>query len=824
MIPGGYSILPTSTPISNESVTTRAAATPITYKLQITTNGILSLGYYYNGGTYNTVIPGTNIASSNGTMPATFKFGFGASTGGGTNVHEITCFQASPIGSNTSAGVNSVQAGQIRTSTQAYIATYHPNNWWGELTASNLMISGNTITTATIANWDASCVLTGGVCVNPPNPSVTAESPSTRQILTWNGAAGTGFEWGNLTTTEQSTFNSEATTIGSPATGQYILNWLRGDTSEAQPAGPLRQRSAALAEGVLGDIVDSSPTVVSGPALGYAALWSDAFYGASTTQNPENAASATTYPAFSGFSTGGFGGRLNVAYVGANDGMLHGFETGNYNSAGTYNSSTNDGKEVLAYVPGSLITNTAALASPAFIHQYFVDATPGTGDVFYDNTWHTWLAGGFGTGGSGIYALDVTDPTQFTESNAAALVKGEWTPSNISCINVAGCASNLGALWGTPILRRLHNGQWAMIFGNGYNSSSDDAGIFIGLINPASTTGTVTFYYLDTGVGSSSNPNGIDYVTSADLDSDHITDYLYAGDLQGNVWRFNLTSSKPADWAVSKYGQSSATPLYTAPQPVTTQIAVAESYLNGQNYIIAMFGTGQQTPATQSAPTIYASGSHKVYGIWDWDMNNWNNGYTTAHSVVVPASTNQLAFLPTPQATLGLTNLAQQIITTSGTTRTISNNSVCWQGGSTCTTNNQYGWYANLPASNEQIIYNPTIYNGALIVNTTIPPGSSVVQCNASIATGFTMAFNVTTGGSLPVGLFNGVAGASGINGEQFNGTGTPFILTSNGSAYLVTQTSGAVGGANGGAAIGGAGIYTQPQYSSHQVNWELLR
>src|SRR5262249_55066431 len=149
-------------------------------------------------------------------------------------------------------------------------------------------------------------------------------------------------------------------------------------------------------------------------------------------------------------------------------------------------------------------------------HNFFEDATPGTGDVFYNNAWHTWLVGGLGAGGSAIFALDVTNPgpgipaaggnSAFAEGQASSLVIGEWNASNITCANVSNCGQNLGNTYGTPQLRRLHDGRWAVIFGNGLGSSTGDAGIYIMTLNPSNAA--PTFYYLSTGRGSSGSPNG----------------------------------------------------------------------------------------------------------------------------------------------------------------------------------------------------------------------------------------------------------------------------------------------------------------------------
>ena len=95
-------------------------------------------------------------------------------------------------------------------------------------------------------------------------------------------------------------------------------------------------------------------------------------------------------------------------------------------------------------------TTSLDFSNPHYGHNFFVDATPGTGDLFYGGQWHTWLVGGLGAGGAAIFALDVTDPTNFTESNAASLVIGEWTPANIICVSNATCGNSLGNTYGTP--------------------------------------------------------------------------------------------------------------------------------------------------------------------------------------------------------------------------------------------------------------------------------------------------------------------------------------------------------------------------------------
>jgi len=834
-IPNGYAILPDSQPIAVESASQRSLATPITYKLRITQTGLLSFWYSYNNGVFQPVLTNQSITASNGPLPSSFRFGFTGSTGGSDNAHEITCFEADTVQSTSSAGTNTIQSGQVKTGTQVYLAYYHTDNWWGQLVSNPLVTSSGTVSASTVANWDASCVLTGGACPSMGTNSsgvalttITAESPSSRQLLTWNPAStpavGIPLEWSNLTSAQQTDLNS------TDSLGQKRLNWLRGDRSqEQQNAGVLRERT-----GVLGDIIDSSPTWVGSPAMNYTSPFTDAIYG--STSAPENASGAQVYSQFATNNAT----RLNVVYSGSNDGLLHGFRSGSFNADGSYNSTYNDGLEVLGYMPAGVLasSNVVSLTSPVYAHNYFVDATPGTGDLFYNGTWHTWLVGGMGPGGAEIYALDITNPSpsNFSESNAANLVMGDWTAATLVCTNVSGCGSDLGNTFGTPLIRRLHNGQWAMIFGNGLGSATGHAGVFIGLID--SVTHAVTFRWLDTGSGSSTTPDGIAFVGSADLDGDHVTDYLYAGDLQGKVWRFDLTSSNPADWAASKFGNGSPTPLYTAldsggtPQPITTKIAVAATKAGGQERVLVMFGTGRKIPATTSTPDTFLTSTQSVYGVWDWDMNKWDNGTTTALGVTIPPSGTKYAALAAPRSftrsALQVQTVTSQTAGTSGSQvlgyRSISANTVCWLGSTSCSSgNNMYGWYIDLPGTYEQVIYNPIIANGALVLNTTIPTGASTSSCVPQTPTGWTMAFDIASGGAYQqnffpdkTGAFTVGSGGTSISGIQVNGVGSPWEVTVGSTPYIITQT------VSGNAVV--SQINPQSGIITNRVTWEELR
>jgi type IV pilus assembly protein PilY1 len=804
-IPGAYAELPATSKIANESAMKRGDATTIFYQLRISQNGLLSLSYS-TGGAYQPVITKQSITAANGALPANLLFGFAGSTGGSTNIHEILCFKADPATTAaSSAGASEKQSAKIETGTQAYFAYYNPSGFTGRVTATGLGTDafGDVVLAAT-PNWDASCVLTGvaagKTCTSTLAAGpIVAEAPASRVILSWNGSSGIPFEWANLTTApaggQQAVIDAGDAT---PFTAKRV-QYLRGDrTNEVNSSGVglFRSRTSVLA-----DVIDSSPTWVGPPNATFPALWSDRINPAALL--PENSAGAQNYPTYvSAAQT-----RTNVVYVGGNDGLVHGFRSGSFDATHTYVATGNDGTEVLAYMPGAVVqsihstTANVDFANTQYGHNFSVDATPGTGDVFYKNQWHTWLVGGLGPGGSAIYALDVTTPTaaNFAESNAANLVMGEWTPATITCSNVAACGKNMGNTYGSPQLRRLHDGKWAAIFGNGFGSTSGDAGIYVMTIDPS--TAATTTYYLSTATGSAASPNGIAYASAADLDGDHITDYVYAGDLQGNLWRFDLTSSSETNWAVSPG------PLFKTPagQPITTAIvAGAASPSAGMaQQVMILFGTGQKMPLTNSSPPTFSSGTQSLYGVWDWNLTAWNANGSVQYAALTAANTG----LTSTNDTMVQANLQAQTVTVNAATQDreiLANATICWANPTSCTgANAKFGWYLNFPGSAEQVIYSPGLVQQALTVNTLIPAPVDPTSCTSSVDTGFTYVLNALTGGAFfQVFLPPGAASNPAYNtnpkytdtaaiGTQTNAAGSSFdVRNAAGTNFLVFETT----------------------------------
>ncbi|MGC8519601.1 MAG: pilus assembly protein, partial [Steroidobacteraceae bacterium] len=576
----------------------------------------------------------------------------------------------------------------------------------------------------------------------------------------------------------------------------------RGDRSNEitpQATGLFRDRDA-----VLGDIVDSSPAWIGPPSkMVYSAYenpvtWQDKLYPTATMV--EN--SGQTYQQYAAAEAS----RLNVVYVGANDGLLHAFSAGNFSSDGTtFNNANNTGEEVLAYMPQAVLADihnstnaNLDYSNPQYGHNFYVDASPGVGDLYYNGAWHTWLVSGLGAGGADIFALDVTHPSQFSESNASSLVVGDWTPATLTCANVSGCGSNLGNTYGTPVIRLLHDGDWGIIFGNGLGSTSGDAGIYVMTVNPSSEA--ITTYYLST--GQAGKGDGIAYAAPVDMDGDHIVDYVYAGDSNGNVWRFNLTSNDPTQW------HASATPIFTTPngQPITSSVtpAFVTNPTTNQTQLMLYFGTGEKTPLTNSSATAYQTGTQSFYGVWDWNLSAWNAHNLTQFSSLTPAA--MMSASGTSTDTLSLTNLQQQTVSVdaSGDRNITSTTPICWAGTLACgaTGNDQFGWYINLPGSNaeynqttyEQVVYNPEIVGTAVVFNSTLPGIDSPLACNTGADEGWTYAIDARSGG--PVSNFFINNGNTHTIGYQSNASGTDSVVTTGGTGstpveyYLVYQTN----------------------------------
>ena len=262
----------------------------------------------------------------------------------------------------------------------------------------------------------------------------------------------------------------------------------------------------------------------------------------------------------------------DVLYVGANNGMLH-----------ALNAST--GVELFAFTPRAVVGRMKNVAALNYVHEYMVDGdilvTPRTSLTSNKN----YLFASLGRGGKGLFALNVTNPATFGLNNFL----WEYTPAADS---TAAVDPDLGLMLGRATFTKLNNGKSGLIVGNGFNSAAGKAVLYVFILNADGSLDSIK--KVDTGV---SGDNGLSAPTFADTNNDGTADVVYAGDLKGNVWKFDISSASSAGWSVALAG----VPLYVAKdvldvgQPITAPIYSAVNDKSGDPNFgkrFVFFGTG----------------------------------------------------------------------------------------------------------------------------------------------------------------------------------------------------------------------------------------
>ncbi len=414
----------------------------------------------------------------------------------------------------------------------SYVSSFESNNWSGHLKAYSVSASGVVSTTP---SWDAATVLPAW---------------DKRNIVTWNGSnAAVNFDWANLSEAQKTALGSED-----------VLRYLKGYSGQevGQTSGIYRTRTNKL-----GDIVHSSPVYVQKSNFAYQAI-------------PATQGGGALYRAFMKTKES----RSPMVYVGANDGMLHGFDAAT-------------GVEQFAFIPNAVYLNLKKLSDPDYAHQYFVDGQLSEGDAYFSNGnsngWKTVLLGSTGAGAKSVFALDVTTPTG---------INVIWEKSATS-------DDDQGYVLGKGVVVRLRNGEWAAIYGNGVDSVNNKSVLYLVSV----FTGNL-IAKIDTGSGSASEPNGLS--TPALLfNNERELIAAYAGDMQGRLWKFDLSDTDKTKWKVAYSGS----PLFIAKdsnaqaQSILQKPAIAYHPKGG--YLI-LFGTGV---SEEYAPSITSTNS--IYGIWD---------------------------------------------------------------------------------------------------------------------------------------------------------------------------------------------------------------
>jgi type IV pilus assembly protein PilY1 len=243
--------------------------------------------------------------------------------------------------------------------------------------------------------------------------------------------------------------------------------------------------------------------------------------------------------------------RRNVVYVGSNAGVMHAIDA-------------ESGEEIWGYVPRAVWPRLRKLADPATDFVYTVDGSMTLVDAYWGGSWKTVLLGTLGAGGKGLFAIDVTNPDNPN-------VLWEVTPEDMG-----EHGADLGYTFARPQITRLDGGDFVVVVGNGYGSENNDSRLLVFDVNNGNVRAN-----MPAGTGSSSNPNGLSTPRVAlERPEEHHGRWVYAGDLQGTMWRFDLDSLN-----------SSAQSIHSGNRPITA--APQTSYPPSGNGYVVSFGTGK---------------------------------------------------------------------------------------------------------------------------------------------------------------------------------------------------------------------------------------
>lgn len=536
---------------------------------------------------------------------------------------------------------------------------------------------------------------------------------NSRHIITNYGnpttsAAAVPFRWSQLPTGYKTQMTTASTNHLTDTNASIVVDYLRGDQSREQASTGLRQRQTNL----LGPVVNASPAMQSPPS----AFYSDAYF-----------------PGYQKFYSDNKN-RHKLLWVSANDGMLHAFDA-------------TSGAEVFAYVPGTLAnrlaeipmqrgsigrtrvtvngvnanftTDTAENLPEGTIWAY-VDGSPFIGDVrlgdgntksVQDNPiWKTYVFSSLGRGGKSFFALDATDVGTLTAaesgSNPASIFKWQFTSDDNSDLGYVVNDVRTNSDSGQPnSIVKLNNGKFAVLLNNGYKSANGKAVLFILFVDgPNSTTGVWTAGTHYVAIEADGGPdNGLSPPMWIDLDGNGTADVVYAGDLKGNMWKFDLTSSEPSNWKLA-YTLDNGTkrPLFRAlngtnsnstPLAITSAPEYAYPAFDGQ---IINFATGNAFDSSNFPNTNL---TQRIYGIWDR-----------------PAfATGVRSLPPTDRSTL--VQRTGQRLSDGSVVLTGNTNAVDWS--------NNDGWYLNFPGSSEMNLDSPALANGQLTFITVRPKTTS---------------------------------------------------------------------------------------------------
>lgn len=466
----------------------------------------------------------------------------------------------------------STNSTKLETDTVVFQSMLDSADWSGNLLAKAVASNGTVSETPT---WEAAEKLDALTDAQMSDRSILTSLPPTADTTSGALISTTGrtFFWDQLSSAQQEALRMTAGgSLATEEVGQNRLAFIRGvrslERTDAAPNNPFRQRGSRL-----GDIANSDPQYIHKQNFGYSQLPETAGF---------TAAAKSAYITFRASSS--YQNRPPLVVVGANDGMLHGFDA---------SLGANGGKELFAYVPNDLIDELYALTDPTYSHRYYVDGTPRIGDAWVGNAWKTLVIGSSGAGGRSIFALDISDP----EGMSSSSVLWEFTHPE------------MGYSLGRPSLVPLYNGKFGVVVTSGYDRPTSTTSGYVWLLDAAD--GSVLKRFELPNSGDLGSPLVVD------LDNDRVADRIYAADTNGNVWRLDINSTSAGDWdaPASLKAGGSITPLFIAKdstgarQPITAPLDAA--YTKDRK-IMLVFGTGSfyqttdnEIPASPQVQSFY---------------------------------------------------------------------------------------------------------------------------------------------------------------------------------------------------------------------------
>ncbi|CAN5434821.1 PilC/PilY family type IV pilus protein [soil metagenome] len=609
----------------------------------------------------------------------------------------------------------------LSVGSRKYVPEYRTGNWTGQLSAVTLDDQANDDQVA----WKAGDHL-------PAHGS--------RNIFTFKDTSTKGitFTWASLTT-QGMTSNFLITS----ADGTGMINYLRGDATlegTKYRARGTEARVNTTTLPTLGDIVNSSP------------VWIKDLTDMQYDFLPSTVTARATYREF--LRNKKF--RVPQVIVGANDGMVHAF-------------SDASGTETFAYFPKVLLPELKHLGDIPYLHQYYVDGPMMETDVHDGTNWRNLVVGTTGAGAKALFAINMPVPS--SPSGTATLTTTLMSPGASDIlweVSNTGSFAELGYVLSTAEAGMTRDGSWVVITGNGYESASGNAQLFI--IN--ALTGALV-KRIDTGVGGSNGLGGVRVVR----DTKQQIVAVYAGDLKGNMWKFDLSSTSSSSWGVAFAGN----PLFNA----VNRTGTAEPFTAAPTYVLHPLGG-----------VMILAGTGKLYETADPDNVQERTLYGLWDKVKVGAASGTATSVISSTATLVMQAVSSTLVvtTTSGDTATYYTST-----GNTVDYATKRGWYLPLTIqAGERTVYDPQIAVGRVFFETVVP-GAAVTTCAASNGIGYNF-------------VLDPFSGASGSDGPTFDTNGDGIINSNDvssavgyktnadgGDGILLKRGTNATGGSSGG-------------------------